>query len=281
MRNLKIFLCVVTVLAALGFAGMLFYTRVYSDTVPPVITMDSDMVSVSVKTEDRTAAILEGVTASDDRDGDLTDQVMVSSISKLIGVNTAKVNYIVFDSADNMATASRMVCYSDYTAPHFVLNEPLVYGVGDVVALMGRIQAYDTLQGDVTDMIRLSALSINNNVEGIYHVSLRVTNDIGDSSAVTLPVIIRNQMPQSPEITLNESLIYLTVGDDFDPTDYFENLRRGGTGGQGGYSDLSVDNGVDMTRSGVYEVHYSYTNTYNYTADAILTVIVEDSEVVA
>lgn len=281
MRNLKIMLCIVTALAVLGFAGVQFYTYVYSDTVPPVITMDSDLVSVSVRDKDQNAALLAGVSASDNHDGDLTGEVMVSSVSQLIGVNTAKVNYTVFDGADNMATASRMVCYTDYTSPHFVLREPLVYGVGEVVALMGRVEAYDVRQGDITDMIRLSALSINNNVEGIYHVSLRATNDIGDDSVVTLPVIIRNQMPQSPEIILNEYLVYITVGSNFNVTNYFESINRGGTGGQGNYGDLSVDNGVDVDKPGIYEVHYSYTNVYGYTADAILTVVVEESEVVA
>lgn len=281
MRSLKILLCIVTVLAAIAFAGMQFYAHVYLDTTAPVITMDSDVVSVNVADADQPSAFLAGVTASDNRDGDLTAEVMISSISKLIGVNTAKVNYAVFDSSDNIATASRVVCYADYHAPTFRLNAPLVYGVGETVALIGRVEADDVLQGNISDMIRLAALSINNNVEGIYHVTLRVTNDMGDSSTVTLPVIIRNQMPQSPEIILSDYLVYLTTGQTFDPADYFISLTRGGTGGRGSYTDLSVDNGVDMSAPGSYEVHYSYTNTYGYTADAIITVVVEESEVVA
>ena len=80
------------------------------------------------------SALLDGVCASDDRDGDLTGQVLIRSVSQFTGENTALVSYIVFDSSDNMSTASRSVVYTDYTPPRFALSEPLVFAPSSSVA---------------------------------------------------------------------------------------------------------------------------------------------------
>lgn len=47
--------------------------------------------------------LLQGVTAWDNRDGDLTSEIMIDHISTLIGANTAKITYVVFDSSDRVA----------------------------------------------------------------------------------------------------------------------------------------------------------------------------------
>ena len=54
--------------------------------------------------------LLAGVTAEDNRDGDLTDEVFVDKVIPT-GEDTAAVYYGVIDSAKNVATASRTVTY--------------------------------------------------------------------------------------------------------------------------------------------------------------------------
>lgn len=278
MRTLKLILCAATVLAALAFAGVQIYTRVVLDTVAPVISMDAD--SITVRVSDGPEALLAGVTAWDDRDGDLTGEVRVSHVSQLISGSTAKVNYVVFDRADHMATASRTVCYSDYTAPRFSVVSPLVFGVGEKVSLVGHVVARDSIDGNITGAMRLSAISVNNTIEGIYHVTLRVTNSVGDSSKVTLPIIIRAQSPGQAQVELNQYLVYLKTGEEFDPEPYFKTLLTG-DGGRGYYSAVSVTDRVDTSVPGIYEVSYDYTAADGEVAEAILTVVVEEGEVEA
>lgn len=55
--------------------------------------------------------------ASDDRDGDLTDQILIKGVTPALADSSAQVTYIVFDSANNMATVTRTVRYTDYQAP--------------------------------------------------------------------------------------------------------------------------------------------------------------------
>lgn len=278
MRVFKIVLCALCVLAALAFAATQYYFRVYLDHTPPVISMDEPIITVSVK--DGNEALLAGVTAMDDRDGDVSTNVMVNNVSQLTGANTAQVSYTVFDSSDNMGTASRTVCYSDYTAPRFTLIRPLNFGIGETVSLVGRVVAQDALEGNVTGAIRVSNLTLNNSVEGIYHVTLRVTNRMGDISSVTLPIIVRNTMPESPVLTLREYLVYVPQDSEFDPQDYFKTLILNGTEDlQGLYGSLKVISNVDTSVPGCYEVSYSYTNSSGYSADAVLAVVVEGGEV--
>lgn len=274
MKAVKILLCIITVLAAGAFAATQVYSRMVLDTTPPTITLDADTVTVSVKDDD--ALLLEGVHARDDRDGDISDRVIISSISKLTGLSSAQINYAVFDSSDNMATATRTVCYTDYKAPKFSLLKPLVYNVGDTISLVGRLVATDSVEGNVTSAIKVVNLNLNNNVEGLYHVTLRVNNRMGDSSEVTLPILIQNRQPGSPVITLTDYLVYIDKDSEFDPKDYYQSLVSNNLEKtRGAYIGMTVSSEVETSVPGTYEVTYSYTNDLGYTANAILTVIVE------
>lgn len=280
MKALKIVLCVLTALSILAFSLAIYYTMFYQDTVSPQIIIDSDHINASVK--DGEDVLLQGVTAHDDRSGDLTDQVRISSISQLIGTDTARINYYVFDEANNIATAARIIHYTDYEAPRFVLMDQLSYNVGEQVVLNGKVVAKDIIEGNITNYIRLSTMNLNNNAEGIYHVTLRVMNHVGDTSAVTLPVIIRNKSIEAPVVRLRNYLIYLNKGDKFDPKDYFEAAYASGyVRASADYEDVKIIGEVDTSEPGCYDVQYSYTNSRSQTGDAILTVVVQNVEAVS
>ena len=85
--------------------------QVTVDVTPPVITCSSDSIDASVTAGDE--ALLQGVMASDDRDGDLTDQILIKGVSPSLTDSSAQVTYIVFDSANNMASVTRTVRYTD------------------------------------------------------------------------------------------------------------------------------------------------------------------------
>lgn len=274
MKAVKVILIGLTVLLAGVFAAGQIYSRVYVDTAPPVLTMDADTVTVSVKDDD--SALLAGVSARDDHDGDLTSAVQVRSISQLTGENTAVVSYIVFDSADNMATCSRTVCYSDYAPPHFELDAPLTYTLGETITLGGRLRAVDVIDGDLSDSIRLASGTMTNNQIGSYHITVQVTNSMGDTASLPLRITLRAKTEAAPSIALKEQLIYLQQGASFSPQRYFSALQYSGLDEtRGSYEELKVRNPVDTKTPGVYEVVYSYTNEDGLDTDAVLTVVVQ------
>ena len=266
MRTLKTILIICLVLVTAAFAAGQVYSRVVTDTVPPVITLDSDSITVSV--EDGRDALLRGVTASDAKDGDLTGQIIVSGVSKLIGNNTAKVSYMVFDKAGNMASATRYVVYSDYHRPRFMLITPLVYSLGETVSITGRLQAQDAVDGDITSSIRVLSSDIISSTEGVYNLTLQVINSLGDTAQVTLPVTIRAEADGDSAVKLRRYLVYVGLGDNFEPRNYIESVSAGSV------SDVRIDSNVDTQSAGCYLVTYTVTSG-GRSSSALMTVVVE------
>ena len=275
MRTLKTILCIATALSVLAFALAIYYTQFYKDVVPPEIRMDADVITVSAADGDE--ALLRGVTATDNRDGDITGTVLVDGVSQLTGPNAARVRYIVFDAAENAATASRTVVYSDYEAPRVFILQPLIYNVGDTIALRGRVIARDCLEGNITDRIRISSQDLSNRAAGVYHLTIWVMNKLGDVSTVTVPVIVREDDPAAPVVELKSYLTYLARGEEFDPKAYFQSYYDSADSRARNYYDhLEVSGEVDTDTPGTYEVVYSATNSDGLTGQAILTVVVEE-----
>ncbi len=266
MRTLKTILIICLVLVTAAFAAGQVYSRVVTDTVPPVITLDSDSITVSV--EDGRDALLHGVTASDAKDGDLTGQIIVSGVSKLISNNTAKVSYMVFDKAGNMASATRYVVYSDYHRPRFMLITPLVYSLGETVSITGRLQAQDAVDGDITSSIRVLSSDIISSTEGVYNLTLQVINSLGDTAQVTLPVTIRAEADGDSAVKLRRYLVYVGLGDNFEPRNYIESVSAGSV------SDVRIDSNVDTQSAGCYLVTYTVTSG-GRSSSALMTVVVE------
>lgn len=250
-----------------------WYARTQRDREPPTITCDSEILEVSVTAEEKD--LLQGVTATDNRDGDITSRVAVEHFSNLLSGNRVKVTYVVFDSADNAATCSRTIQYTDYQSPRFQLSEPLHYFVGDTITLLDRLTAVDVMDGEIQEKIRMTASNLTNTLAGTYHVTLQVTNSLGDTSVLPLTILVdsgsKNTMPQ---ITLSDYLIYLDTGADFDPEDYLQRITDPNASPRiVNKSKAEIFSDVDTQNPGAYEVVYSYTSGIKE-AKTILTVVV-------
>ena len=70
------------VLALVVYIGSTLYYDNMVDRTPPVLSCDDTPLEVSVR--DPESALLVGVTATDDRDGDLTDRIQIRGISQLL-----------------------------------------------------------------------------------------------------------------------------------------------------------------------------------------------------
>jgi hypothetical protein len=262
---------IIILLAVLLLANVVSYfvLGVSDRKVPPQISCPSEILEISAK--DSESALLVDVTASDEQDGDLTHQITVGGISKLITNDTAKVTYLVFDSDNNMASCVRQVRYVDYHRPTFEVTEPLVYASSEEVVMLPRLKAIDVVDGDISKSIRVSTLEPTDNSE-IFHVTIQVSNSVGDTSWVTLPVLMLESNPLRPELQLSDSLIYLEQGAKFTPSAYLLSLKVPGM--TPSIADVTVDNEVDTGKPGTYYVTYTYSANGS-TGTAILTVVVQ------
>ncbi len=198
------------------------------DTIPPVITLASETLEVSVTDDD--AALMEGVTAEDRVDGDVTDLVLVESISAISQKHTAVITYAAFDSAGNVAKKTRTLQFTDYEPPVFGQKSALVLPSNASSDVLSRLSATDKLDGDISGRIKGTLVSNTSSLSnvGMHEVEFRVTNSMGDTVRIVLPVEVYAPNTYSASVELTEYLVHIKKGTAFNPRDYLSHVVVGG-----------------------------------------------------
>lgn len=272
------------------FSMYIFKMHMVEDNTPPEISCDSDEISVSVNAED--AEILQGVTAVDNRDGDITDSVTISSMSHFISKGRRTVTYIVFDKANQAGSIQRTLTYTDYTSPKIHLIKPLRYtpSEADKANLLEYMTAEDCLDGDITNQIRTTLSDSYYSLEpGEYELMIQVSNSAGDVCAVPVNVEIvdssdREENNKSYPM-LSEYIVYTGVNQELDLDSYLSGIIQG----TNEYTfekdekyleitkeDITVTSHVDYSKEGVYTVEYTYEGKEAPAAVTKLYVVVEE-----
>lgn len=253
-------------------AGILKERRLDADT-DPVITSDRDVLEISVNYQEED--LLEGLSASDKEDGDLTGNIIAGDFSPFAEKGTSKVNYTVFDSSNQAATLSRKVKFTDYESPKLTLSGPLVFTVSRVNDVMDGIGAVDVLDGDISAQVKRTDYDLTFDSPGDYTINVEVLNSLGDREAQVLPVHVVDTGVQQVNIALTDYLIYLKKGDLFRPVDYFDSLTDY-NGKRLDVSMMKVESNVDTETAGCYEVRYYVDREDNQSGETWMIVIVRE-----
>lgn len=280
-RNLilTILLAVCLVLFGLFWA----YNRVREDNKAPQITIDQPELIPEISVQDPQDVMLQGVSAWDSRDGDVTDLVIVEKITKLDVSGQVQVTYAAFDKSGNVAKVQRTFQYTDYEGPRFSLTGPLVYTKGITYDVLDRVQAYDLRDGDIRHRIKTTMMDTSPlSEEGNHNIQFRVTNSLGDTESLILPAEVVASGRYSGQVQLTDYLIYLPMGATFRAEDYLQTFTHG-------TQKISLENGVpkelslwllgtvDTRTPGVYTVSYTvgYADGSNIQGYSKLIVVVE------
>ena len=269
MRALKQTILVLLVVLAVAYFATQIYLGSSTRKEPPRIFCPEGVLEVSAMDDE--TVLLAGVTAEDAQDGDLTDQVIIGGVSKLISKDTAKVTLLVFDSDHNMGKVVRYIRYTDYHRPQFAITKPLAFSSTKEVSLLERLKAMDVVDGDISSRIRVSTLADTDN-SAIKDITIQVTNSMGDTAWLELPVLIQETDPMRPVVELNSYLVYVAEGESFEPGAYLSGLTVAGV--EADISGVSIKSNVDTTKAGTYRVEYSYSAS-GITGMALLTVVVQ------
>lgn len=273
MKLIRILISIVFIAVIGAWSVNVILDKTVKDHTAPVITSDSDVLELSVKDDE--SKLLSGLKATDDHDGDLTDQILVGTHSRFISKGVCDITYLVFDSSNNVGKYTRRVKYTDYTSPTFSLKEPLMFKSGDTISMFSKISLTDCLDGDISSKVKIVVNDVDNTKVGTYYVSFEASNSYADVISRKLPVNIVNDTADSPEIILKDYLIYINVGDTIDPASYIESVSDK-------YDDktdigkVEIASTVDSHTAGVHQVRYSYTNSKGQTGHTFLTVIVSE-----
>ncbi len=229
MKKRSSWLVVILFVLCAGITG--FYTTAVilaKDRVAPVITLATDELHVSVTDAKK---LYEGVNAYDDVDGDVSAAVVIESISDIDENNRCEITYAAFDASGNVSKASRTLVYTDYQKPRFLLKDALYFidtSSPDVLSIVG---AFDVLDGDLSHKVKANLISdtISLSYPGIHQVEFRVTNTMGDTVHLELPVDVVQADSYNAYVYLSDYLIYLKKGETFDVRDYMDYFRVGST----------------------------------------------------
>ena len=273
MRYLHIIAVIILVLSLLfaGWANNRYYSGLNTDY--PEISNSAELLQISV--QDPPEAIFQGLQAQDATDGDLTDQIMVASVSHFLEPGTVSIKYVVFDSHNNSATLTRRVRYTDYTAPVFSLEKAPVYTVGSSFDLLEHVRAEDCMDGDISDRIRVISNMVNNYSVGNYPVVLEVSNSCGDTAQITLWVTYLNRA-STASVKLHKHIVYVQQGDPFDPNQWLATVTDSNAAALDA-KKIEIQGNLDTNRPGCYQLVYSY-NDGKHTGQSPLTVVVSERQ---
>lgn len=310
MRKRNILGTVLLVASIGAFYAYNKYQLKNTDILGPSIQMSTKEIAVSVYDDED--ALMQGITATDQKDGDVTDSIVIENISEFTSQNTRRVDYAAFDSDNHVTKGSRSLIYTDYQSPHFSIEEPLRFPVttwGDV-DILGNVHASDCIDGDISDSINFTEDShINVDIASDYRAVLTVTNSAGDTQELPVTVTIYDGSEERmlPQIELSKYLIYTKVGDKIDLKSNIKGITYRGEEYQAILGDgifgmdeeeyikllkeaeekdeeipltVSIDKfhikkNIDYKTPGVYEVTYIIDDTDGNRGKAILTVVVE------
>lgn len=272
---MKPFRIIVIVIFALAAAATIFLAvgeLIRTDRTIPEIKVEEEMIEVSLKATDE--ELMQGVTASDKKDGDLTDKIIIESISRFIKKGVSKVTYAVCDSNNNVAKATRMIKFTDYKSPKFRVTGNLCFSLYEHIDIRELIEATDSLEGNISSQIVVTTSDYKASDTGAFSLDVSVTNSKGDTSIIKLPLIVEDRPTSVPQIELSEYLIYTKKGKTVDFGSYIVNaLDAGETNLKG---SVIVESNVDFNKPGTYNVHYYVTDKAGNRGHSIMTVIVEE-----
>ena len=284
MKRINVLLLMILAVAFGLFAGYHLWVHNRLDTTGPVLTVEEGMLEISVK--DRETALMKGIRAVDDRDGDVTASILVESIYGISEDHVTTVTYAAFDRAGNVSKIQRKVRYTDYRAPRFELDTSLCFPYNSGFDLLEYVGAQDVIEGDIRRRVRATLVSDTRSINeiGAHVVRMQVTNSLGDTVEIDFPVEVYDPEWYTASVKLDEYLVYLEHGDSFDPEKYLDAFVVRGEDTDISYQIpdnilCDINSNVNTRVPGVYRVKYTLTRTINMTTfsgQAVLVVIVQE-----
>ena len=218
------------------------------------------------------------VTAEDEEDGDITNKIEI--LKNDVNINEPgiyDVTYKVTDTQGASYTTTIKVTVNpkaaDLNACPVIQATDKTLTVGDEFDPLADVTAEDEEDGDITDKIEILENEVDTTKPGKYEVTYKVTDSGGASHVKTIKVTVNPKMEPinaAPIIEAEDKT--LTVGDAFDPM-----ADVTATDAEDGNLTDKIEilnNEVDTTKPGKYEVTYKVTDSKGASYTKTITVTV-------
>ncbi len=205
---------------------------------------------------------LEGVTASDVENGNLTNKITYDSDVKTDKVGTYHVTYTVVDNSNFHASKTITVKVIDDNLPTIMASDKEVKQFTDFDYMDGvKATAHDGT--DLTDDVTYEE-TVNTDIADTYEVTYKVKDAKGKEASKTINVKV---IPDDkPVINASDKEIYLNS--EFDP---LEGVTASDAE-DGSIKDIEYDSEVETDTVGDYKVTYTVKDSHGQVTTKIITV---------
>ena len=220
---------------------------VSSDRKGPEIEVPSS-ADVTYKEGSDTASLLEGVTATDDKDGDVTSSLVIENIFPNDDRTSASVVYAAKDSHNNVTKVTRRVNYKASEGDASASEDTASEDNGD--AEKAALAAEEAQQDE-------------NNIEG-------VKNETDAQMEIdALPA-------EAPKLYLNTYEVTVEAGSELDKISYIKEITDDADSQETLFGEIQIDGDVDTATTGDYTLTYHVMDSDgNQSNAAVLTVHVQ------
>ncbi len=244
-----------------------------SKAVPDAVISGADDVTIYQSELSDDFNPMDGVTAIDEVDGDITNRITVSGAvnTQILGEYT--LIYKVTGSNDVEVTVTRIVTVVEIpkTASFTIPEGDTTIELNDTIDLMEGVTAVDSVSGDLTSTISYTSTpEFTNEVPGVYLITYVVTGSDGLEVSINRRIIVAAPIV-SASITVNPDYLEIEKDQAFDPMSgvtAVDELSGDLT------SSIIVDGYVETSVPGTYYLVYTVIGSDTETAYGNRTVVV-------
>ena len=240
----KLLLAAVVVLC-IAAGALTVQTMLRADRTPPEITCSEELLYAHDLSEKE---LLQGVTAQDQQDGDVTDSLVVESVSRNDAEKTAIVIYAARDESNNVSKASRVLRYSKEEEAAAQENESETE-TEDIQTVSGSVN------GDPTK--RETGDEDSKEEASDPETSEAETESESETELQSEPESEPEELePGSPVIKLTETQAVIHVGDNFAPLNYVASVEDDYDNVYDLWQDIQLTGDYDTGKAGTYTLTF-------------------------
>nr|WP_246569899.1 leucine-rich repeat domain-containing protein [Lentibacillus saliphilus] len=186
----------------LEFSGTVIQPINWVENTSPVISADDRTIQVGDSFDP-----LEGVTANDAEDGDITVHIQVIQNDVNVDVpGQYQVAYRVVDSHGGTDDKTITVTVEEIDGDNPIQNEPPQIDAHDKTIAVGSdfdplddVTASDAEDGDLTDELKVIQNDVDTDVPGAYDVVYEVTDSADETTRLSIVVTVEAKEKENPE----------------------------------------------------------------------------------
>ena len=260
-KGLKITLTIVAVILTV----LSVLTVIFTDSKGPKITVEQRSITY-VNGDDKTS-LLDGVSAYDANDGDVTVSLIVKDITVLNSGDTAKVTYAARDNNNNISEAYRIVTYVDsdenYSEPD---DEAMFQEITEGEVTEAEASAENTEAQATEEPVEDNTQETEEPQEEATEEP-KAEEEPQDNKPKVNTNDIKKPDDKTPKITLKQKSVNINVGQTFNPSDYIKSKENA--------SSIAIDGAINVMAPGTYPLTFKVTGPDGKTASETLTVVVK------